>query len=490
LNACLSLAAANPESSPWKLELCSGYTRLGSCLLEQSDIPGARKASQSAFQLARELDRLAPADRAVQMQFARTHDNVGDVMLAEKQSSEALVHYKEALRIRLETAQADPDNAEWQRELTRSYLRIGRARAGEDKSSKLTGLFQESLQAMGRVHRKHLQFAQELLSAGRPDARSIEALRENVTRARELADKDPANLEWQDNLARNYSLAGDVLFESGEKAAAFDDYREAVKIRADLAGRAGVAAVSFQVDLATERARFAARLEHSGDHKAALAQARLALDVLRPLLSRWPGSLAFLQMDGPGSGTMLVALNPQQRADFVEAFKRGFTEAQRRAAKDRADWANYCSEMAVLDFLQEDIRNAVTHASAAAAFCRQMQQESLGLPDAQERLSTELLSLGFLELLNHQVPEAMQTAQAILDNRRDSLGANGLLALAHLLRGEVAETQQILLKLKNVQVAPGKSFAEALFADYARLRGKGFPIANPQIVDVVFVRNF
>ena len=77
----------------------------------------------------------------------------------------------------------------------------------------------------------------------------------------------------------------------------------------------------------------------------------------------------------------------------------------------------------------------------------------------------------------------MQTAQTILDNRRDSLGANGLLALAHLLRGEVAETQQILLELKNVQVAPGKSFAEALFADYARLRGKGFPAANPQVIE-------
>src|SRR5260370_36427347 len=110
---------------------------------------------------------------------------------------------------------------------------------------------------MGNVHKKHLQFAQQLFSPEKSDPKSIEALNESLKLARQLADKDPANVEWQENLAQTYSLAGDMLSEAGEKIVALEHYRQAVQIRNQLA-QLGSRAASLQVALAFAHARLAA----------------------------------------------------------------------------------------------------------------------------------------------------------------------------------------------------------------------------------------
>ena len=488
LKTALHLTELDPENLDRKRDLSASYNKLGSFLLQESDVGGARKACQGGLEIARWLAAKDPANKSSQIELAVSLDNLGDTLLADKEPGNALNHYNEALRIRQQMAQADPDNTEWQRDLLWSYFRVGRTLLEENKKSKLTELFQDSLKAMGNVHKKHLQLAQQLFSPDRSNPKSVAALNESLKLARQLADKDPANVEWQDNLAQSYSLAGDILFEAGEKTSSLEQYRQALQIRKDLAQR-GSRAASLQIALALAHARLAATLEHLAQREEALNEARYALRTLRPLVSRWPGNMALLEMpvqndSNPG---VLSAMTSVQHAEFALAFKRGFEAAHPRKAaapSDQSiqdDWANYCSEMAVLNLWQRDIAGAALQAEKAMKVRHELFRDNPS--DLKSQLVEASISLCALQILNHQVPAAIKTAREGILLQPDAVALKGLLVISHLLRGEFDQAQPLLLENKNLQVGPRQTFAEAGLENLVQLRERGFDVPNRETVE-------
>jgi tetratricopeptide (TPR) repeat protein len=107
------------------------------------------------------------------------------------------------LKISAKLAAADPSNAQWQRDLSLSWERIGTVRQAQGD---LTGAAQAY-----------------------DDARTITA---------KLAAADPSNAQWQRDLAVSWSQLGEVRQAQGDLAGALKNYEESLAIRQRLLDQA------------------------------------------------------------------------------------------------------------------------------------------------------------------------------------------------------------------------------------------------------------
>jgi tetratricopeptide (TPR) repeat protein len=142
------------------------------CRVEFGDlwwIDGARTQAAEAFR-----DALTVAVRTGDTsRIALCHDRIGGVLVAQGDRAGALTAFRDSLAIAQRLAQADPGNAEWQRDLSVSHDRIG-----------------------------------GVLVAQGDRAGALTAFRDSLAIAQRLAQADPGNAEWQvDVLWVNWRLA-------------------------------------------------------------------------------------------------------------------------------------------------------------------------------------------------------------------------------------------------------------------------------------------
>ena len=122
------------------------------------------------------------------------------MLAAQGEGAAALTAYRASLAIRERLAQQDPNNAEWQRDLTVSHDRIG-----------------------------------DMLAAQGEGAAALTAYRASLAIRERLAQQDPNNAEWQRDLSVSHDRIGDMLAAQGEGAAALTAYRASLAIRERLA---------------------------------------------------------------------------------------------------------------------------------------------------------------------------------------------------------------------------------------------------------------
>ncbi|HXJ61738.1 MAG TPA: protein kinase, partial [Verrucomicrobiae bacterium] len=333
LTLALRLVQQDPDNGPGQHSLSTAYTRLGSWWLEEGALDQATDACRRALEITQRFAAANPADASWQSDLANNHDALADVCLARQDPKNALAHYQEALRIRQRLAEVDPSDTACQRGLLRSYGNLGRALAHENRKSKAFELFLESVRWVVDNPRKHLRLAQRLFSADHRNNEPLEAFRESVKVARQLADTDAANRQWQEDLARCHSLLGEMLLQAGEKENALQEYLEALQIREQLAAGDNPAP-HLQCALAVAHADVALALRRLSHHAEALVQARQTLDLVAALLCRWPGNSVLLsspRLHGKNLHPGLAFRSEQQDA-VLAAFRRGFAGAQRTAA--------------------------------------------------------------------------------------------------------------------------------------------------------------
>ena len=88
-----------------------------------------------------------------------------------------------------------------------------------------------------------------------------------------------------------------------------------------------------------------------------------------------------------------------------------------------------------------------------------------------------------LHLRSHNFDAAIRVALGGIEP--GSIEFKGLLAVGHLLRGEVEEAQRICLEAKDILVGPRKTFPDAVVADFMRLRETGMTSADRQKADAL-----
>ena len=121
---------------------------------------------------------------------------IGDISAARGDRDGALKAYKDGLDIAKLLAARDPNNAEWQRDLSVSYDRVGdisTARGDRDGALKAY--------------------------QGRP--RDF----------KQLAARDPNNAEWQRDLSLSYERVGDIKAARGDRDGALIDYQAAFDLK-------------------------------------------------------------------------------------------------------------------------------------------------------------------------------------------------------------------------------------------------------------------
>ena len=114
--------------------------------MTQGNGPEALKSYRDGFAIADRLVKADPGNAQWQRDLSASYNKIGDVLVTQGTLPEALKSYRDGLAIMDRLAKADPGNAGWQRDLSLSYANIGDAlrRTGEtaDALSALSALMQ------------------------------------------------------------------------------------------------------------------------------------------------------------------------------------------------------------------------------------------------------------------------------------------------------------------------------------------------------------
>lgn len=102
---------------------------IGDVRVAQGDRAGALRAYEAGLTIAQRLASRDPENAEWQRDLSVSHNKIGEVRVAQGDRAGALRAYEAALAIREHLAARDPENAEWQRDRFASYWRIAAVHA-------------------------------------------------------------------------------------------------------------------------------------------------------------------------------------------------------------------------------------------------------------------------------------------------------------------------------------------------------------------------
>ena len=298
--------------------------------------------------------------------------------------------------------------------------------------------------------------------------------------ARQLAEKDPGNVQWKEDLASYHSAMGDMLLQAQETENALTEYQAALDIRQQLANR-DTNAAALQFSLALSHANVAAALRRISRPEDALAQARKG----STCWGTWPraGREISCSWKAPrgreGNIRYKLRIGPGQQEDFRAVFAQGFDAAKTASATDSKNpllaeqWGSFCSEKAVFALFYGDVAETVDYAQKAADTWRTLSRAAPTNTEYKARLMQACLALGAFQLINQQPQETVKTSQFALKLDPTQAEFKALLVLGFLFDDHYDKARGILLDNRDLKVGPRQTFPEAVLEDLRRLREKG-----------------
>jgi tetratricopeptide (TPR) repeat protein len=479
-NTALQLEQIDPQNAGWQHELSANSSEMGALLVHYWGVEKALKACEKGLALAQQRATNDHSNARYQADLATAHENLGDVLLVSKAMKDARSHYQEAMSIRYLLVERDPANTDWQRDFLRSSLKISHALSYETRRSKTVTMVLEQHKAFWDFVKKPFELAAWQTAASPGGADALRTVTNSVEAARQLAQKDPANVQWQDDLARGLSFRGDMLFRSEQFQAALKDYREAEDIRQSLA-RGDTNAFYPQYRLAASEANVAATLWRLKRQEEASAKAQSTLDLLATRLCSWPSTfmlLEALRVD-PRNPKSRLLLNQDQRKDFMAAVRQGFDLARKQSAgagqsvQRQEEWGACCSRMAVASLLDGEFAQGTNYAGKEVAMWRQLCCSAPATLSYKSRLAGACTALGALQLLGGKPEAAIQSGRLGLETEPSSAGGKAILALGCFCTDQADEGLRILLQNRALDIGPNQAFPEAVLTDLRRLHGKG-----------------
>ena len=339
--------AAVPESSLSDEELAqrsAALYQIGDVRITQGRLAEAEQPLAQSLALAKTLADRHPGDGQRLFDLAQSHYWAGFVDWRRRRLDDALVHFREYVRIAERLVSIDAANADWQLELASAYSNIGsvleeqgdldgaleRFRATQvierrllAKSPDNVGLIRAAassnnaigavLRAKGELadslshHRAELTLQEDLVrrepgTAGWRQFLSVSHNRvgslleaqgqmtdaaahieKSFAIARDLAAEDPANVDWQRELGRSRYRMGLIFHAKGGLASAQEHLQEAAAIMAR-AAEIDPLSLARQRDLADVRNALGRLFLSRGEARQAEAEARLAQQIADCLL--------------------------------------------------------------------------------------------------------------------------------------------------------------------------------------------------------------
>lgn len=151
------LAAAHPDSPQAQRDVAVVSNRLGDVLCERGDAEQALQHYQRGLEISERLAAASPESALAQRDLAVSLDRLGDFLSERGQpgdAEQALCHYQRCLEISKRLATANPDSAQYQRDVAVGLNKIGdifRQRGLPDDLEQALQHYQQSLEIRERL---------------------------------------------------------------------------------------------------------------------------------------------------------------------------------------------------------------------------------------------------------------------------------------------------------------------------------------------------
>ena len=263
------LAAEKPDDITYQGDLSTAYTEVGDVLKARGNLSEALQAYRDGFAITDRLVKLDLGNGKWQFNLSISYGRIGDVLVAQGNLTAALQSYRDGLAIMERVVRAYPGNAALLRDLSVSQEKVGNVLLTQGNLSEALQAYRDNLAITERLAKADPGNAswQHDLSTSYERIGLVAVLQGNLTEALQayrdslairegLAKADPGNTDWQHNLSVSYEGIGNVLLTQGNLTEALRAYRDSLAIRERLA-KADPGNATWQRGLAVSYSRFA-----------------------------------------------------------------------------------------------------------------------------------------------------------------------------------------------------------------------------------------
>jgi tetratricopeptide (TPR) repeat protein len=273
---------------------------LGDVLLKRGQREEALREFKAFRQLTQKLTAEDPENENWQREVSVSHNRVGGVLEAEGRREEALREYEAAKQIMLQLTRQDPENADWQRELSASHIKVGGILAAAGRRVEALHEYEAGKQIMLQLTRQdpgNARWQRELsvsnnnvgdvlTAEGRPE----EALREYDAGKEimlQLTRQDPEHADWQRELSASHTKVGGILEADGRREEALGEYEAGKQIILRVT-RQDPGNAGWQRDLSVSYNNVGGILEAEGRREEALREYEAGKRILLQLTRQDP----------------------------------------------------------------------------------------------------------------------------------------------------------------------------------------------------------
>jgi tetratricopeptide (TPR) repeat protein len=220
------------------------FTNLGHALAIQGDTTNAVQAFEKGLEIARTMAKIQPGSTNWVPEQAFCFARMGDIWADRADTLKAVEGFQQSLDITSHLARDHPDDPDLQRSLFSLHLRIGDVWYTRGLKAKAIAEYETAVEIATpytNLPDFHRELAYSYSRAGPlwlerwGSAQAIAKCEDGLKFATDQAAKDPANLQWQSDLALACENKGDVLLKvSHDSRGALQQYRRAQTMRLEL----------------------------------------------------------------------------------------------------------------------------------------------------------------------------------------------------------------------------------------------------------------
>jgi tetratricopeptide (TPR) repeat protein len=137
------------------------HDKVGDVLKVQGDLPGALAHFQTGMKISDRLDKADPDNSQWQRDLSVSHDKIGDVLKAQRDFSGALTHFRAGMEISKRLVALDPSNALWQRDLSEAHRKIGQGLTAKGDLREALTAFTEALAVLDTMVERGMHLSPE-----------------------------------------------------------------------------------------------------------------------------------------------------------------------------------------------------------------------------------------------------------------------------------------------------------------------------------------
>ena len=267
--------------------------------------------------------------------------------------------------------------------------------------------------------------------------------------ATQLAERDPKNLDWQNNVALSRSRIGDFLLAQGNLPGALASFRAALTIVESLA-KADPDNLGWQSALALSHNKLGEALVALGNLPETLTSYRAALTIAETLVNAHPGNAGMrrdLSVAHGKLGEVLLALGnlPGALASFRADLQ--IVESLVKAIPDNAGWRHDLSvshnKIGEVLMKQGNLPGALTNFRAGLAIVEGLTKEDTGnshwqhaLGASYYRIGDALVEMGDLSAALKSLHHALAIAESLARQNPENAVRRHDLSISH---GKIAD---------------------------------------------------